>query len=140
MARKDGPKMGLQNFGLSSLLVVFLALSLLTFAALSLSSAKNDDELSLKLAEHRADYYSACSKAEEILAEIAASDSLPAEVDGISISNDNDVIRYHISVGETQILRIAAQKVQGNWVFTDYSLYTNEPWSAQESLTLIPLE
>ena len=46
---------GFPNIGLSSLLIVFLILCLTTFALLALSTAKSDDTLSKKLADHRTD-------------------------------------------------------------------------------------
>lgn len=58
------------TIGLSSLLIIFLVLSLTTFALLALSTAKSDHALSQKLAEHRTDYYTTSSKAEVILDKI----------------------------------------------------------------------
>ena len=58
------------NIGSASLLVIFLILCLVTFAILSLSSAKSDYSFSERLAAHKTVYYEASSKAEEILDEI----------------------------------------------------------------------
>ncbi|MGC4020345.1 MAG: hypothetical protein QM793_14725 [Muricomes sp.] len=55
------------NIGSSSLLVVFLVLCLVTFATLSLSSAKSDYNFSKKLAERRTEYYQASGKAQLLL-------------------------------------------------------------------------
>lgn len=60
------------NIGTSSLLVIFLILCLVTFAILTLTSAKSDADFSEKLAHHKTNYYAACNTAESTLDEIDA--------------------------------------------------------------------
>ena len=58
------------NIGSSLLLVIFLVLCLVTFATLSLSSARSAYGFSSRLAERKTDYYRASSQAETILDQI----------------------------------------------------------------------
>lgn len=58
------------NIGSSLLLVIFLVLCLVTFATLSLSSARSDYSFSSRSAERRTEYYQACNLAEDVLAQI----------------------------------------------------------------------
>lgn len=67
---KDKQQSYFVNIGSSSLLVIFLVLCLVTFAILSLSSARSDYSFSERLAAHRANYYEASSKAEDVTGEI----------------------------------------------------------------------
>ena len=60
------------NIGTSSLLVIFLILCLVTFAILTLTSAKSDADFAEKLAHHKTNYYAACTTAESTLDEIDA--------------------------------------------------------------------
>ena len=60
------------NIGASSLLVIFLILCLVTFAILTLTSAKSDTDFAEKLAHHKTNYYTACNTAESTLDEIDA--------------------------------------------------------------------
>lgn len=60
------------NIGASSLLVIFLILCLVTFAILTLTSAKSDTDFAEKLAHHKTNYYAACNTAESTLDEIDA--------------------------------------------------------------------
>lgn len=69
---KDKQQSYFVNIGSSSLLVIFLILCLVTFAILSLSSARSDYSFSERLAEHRKEYYEASERAEMIVAEIDA--------------------------------------------------------------------
>lgn len=55
------------NIGASSLLVIFLILCLVTFAILTLTSAKSDADFAEKLAYHKTNYYAACNTAESTL-------------------------------------------------------------------------
>ena len=60
------------NIGASSLLVIFLILCLVTFAILTLTSAKSDADFAEKLVHHKTNYYAACNTAESTLDEIDA--------------------------------------------------------------------
>ncbi|MCR4650290.1 MAG: hypothetical protein K5662_00905 [Lachnospiraceae bacterium] len=53
------------NIGSSSLLLIFVVLSLVSFAVLSLSSATADRKLEQKALDHTYAYYNACNEAEE---------------------------------------------------------------------------
>lgn len=68
--KKEKAQTSFVNIGSASLLVIFLILCLVTFAILSLSSAKSDYSFSERLAVHKTEYYEASSRAEEILDEI----------------------------------------------------------------------
>lgn len=114
---------GFPNIGLSSLLIVFLILCLTTFALLALSTAKSDDTLSKKLADHRTDYYVASSQAEEILAQIdtileqkqnqslAGTDFSNIDNTSISINTEEnlDVLSYSVPMKKDRILSVKLQ-------------------------------
>ena len=55
------------NLGTSSLLLIFVVLSLVSFAVLSLSSALSDKKLTDKAVDKNVAYYEACNKAQEML-------------------------------------------------------------------------
>lgn len=59
------------NIGASSLLVVFLVLCIATFAGLSLSAAKSDENAATQLAERRSAYYEASNRSESLVQLIA---------------------------------------------------------------------
>ena len=58
------------NLGTSSLLLIFVVLSLVSFAVLSLSSALSDKKLTDKTVDKNVAYYEACNEAYEKLADI----------------------------------------------------------------------
>lgn len=122
---KEKNSTGFPNIGLSSLLIVFLVLCLTTFALLALSTAKSDNTLSEKFASHRTDYYTASSRAEEILAQI---DTLLEQnqendvrnmdfssIENTSISIDVDtkeypaILSYAVPMENNQILSVKLQ-------------------------------
>ncbi len=59
------------TIGVSSLLVVFIILCLVTFACLSLSTAKSDYEFAKKNAAYKTAYYKACNQAEQNINDLA---------------------------------------------------------------------
>lgn len=67
---KDKQQSYFVNIGSSSLLVIFLVLCLVTFAILSLSSARSDYSFSEKMAAHKQEYYEASERAEVVIGEI----------------------------------------------------------------------
>ena len=58
------------NLGTSSLLLIFVVMSLVSFAVLSLSSALSDKKLTDKTVDKNVSYYSACNEAYEKLADL----------------------------------------------------------------------
>ena len=58
------------NVGSSSILLVFVLLCLVLFAALSIISANADNKLTKKVLERTTSYYSACNEAESAMAEL----------------------------------------------------------------------
>ena len=58
------------NLGTSSLLLIFVVLSLVSFAVLSLSSALSDKKLTDKTVNRNIAYYEACNLAQEKIAQL----------------------------------------------------------------------
>lgn len=63
-------KFPITNIGSVSLLMIFIVLCMVTFAALSLSTAATDYRSAQTLADHTTAYYKASGKAEKKLAEV----------------------------------------------------------------------
>ncbi len=68
--QKDNKTEPFINIGSSLLMVIFLILCLVTFATLSLTSARSDYSFSERAAKRRTQYYQACNTAEDVLAQI----------------------------------------------------------------------
>lgn len=118
---KDKQQSYYVNIGSSSLLVIFLVLCLVTFAILSLSSARSDYSFSERLAAHKQTYYEASAKAEEavdeidrILCETAVDVDLIGQPDaGNSGEASERLQEYFARIGETlQEARIEDVSVQ----------------------------
>ncbi len=58
------------NVGSSSLLIIFVVVCLVSFAALSIVSANSDYKLTKRMAERETNYYAACNDANQTLADI----------------------------------------------------------------------
>ena len=67
---KKRKSIGSMSLGSSILLLVFVVVSLVSFAVLSLSSAITDKKLTTQISEKNSSYYQACNLAEEYLAQI----------------------------------------------------------------------
>ena len=117
--------------GVSSILVIFVLLCLVTFATLSLVSARADRNLSQKAVDHTLEYYTASNQAEQILAQAntrssvadcAAQASSSAEYQTLAVSalaalgelEDTDgsvTLCYSVPINENQTLRCAVVAV-----------------------------
>lgn len=67
---KKRKSIGSMSLGSSILLLVFVIVSLVSFAVLSLSSAITDKKLTTQISEKNSSYYQSCNLAEEYLAQI----------------------------------------------------------------------
>ena len=67
MSKKDNFPL---NIGMSSILLIFVVLCLISFSILSIASANADKKLSQKILNRSIAYYNACNQAEETLKNI----------------------------------------------------------------------
>ena len=93
------------NIGSASILLIFVLLCLISFAALSIVSANADSKLTAKVLERTNAYYEACNEAETSLAEI---DKTLIRVYLESESADD----YFASVGHSKSFNIAISELQ----------------------------
>lgn len=91
------------NIDASSLLVIFLILCLVTFAILTLTSAKSDADFAEKLAHHKTNYYAACNTAESTLDKIDAvlADAWQLHTDTGKNSINNDSSQPNLTSSDT---------------------------------------
>ena len=73
------------NIGTISLMMIFIVLCMVTFAALSLSSAAGDARAGQKMQAHLEEYYNASNEAEALLAK---ADRICADAAGVSLDTE----------------------------------------------------
>lgn len=156
------------NIGSASLMVIFLVLTLVTFAVLSLSGARSDQKLSERLAAHKTQYYAADLRAEEItgsidniLAEQAALsfedftaylESVKKELDGTQIDGctvtcdfqEEPLLLFSVPVSDRQKLEVRLRITDFTQEFTYYKIQTwqilsDESWEGDQSVRLLPM-
>lgn len=155
------------NLGSASLLVIFLVLSLVTFAVLALVSAVSDYNLSRKQAEYKAAYYEANVKAEEILADIdeylaklTVTDGWNEVVDELEEKQLREVslscqiqegetepeVIYQIPVSEKQALQVILKLHKGEERETEiqfsiaaWQVISTQDWEGNQTLQLLPM-
>lgn len=135
------------QIGTSYLLVIFVILCLVTFAALSLSSALKDQSYTRKAAEHQTSYASACSDASSRLADIDqalhASDPYEAlqRIEGIStdIQDDGWLITWEVPVTASHHLEIAvmADPANGTRRIVSWKEAASSEWTQQTTLPVL---
>ncbi len=106
MTRRVG---GNLNIGTSSLLLIFIVLSLVSFAVLSLSSALTDKKLTQSNLDRTKSYYEACNAAENKLKDIDG--QLYEEYKNTGkIRNDIDEMTFTINDSQELYVRIATHE------------------------------
>lgn len=123
------------HIGSSSLLVIFVILCLVTFAALALASAQRDYAFSSRMAQRKAAYYQASNAAEERLASIdeALSQGTPVKAEDLS---------YQIPIGERQALSVVLTTDAGSDTFyqiKSWQIINTVDWKDDEPLPLLPI-
>ncbi|MBQ0027798.1 MAG: hypothetical protein KBS96_04270 [Lachnospiraceae bacterium] len=102
MKRRVGSNL---NIGTSSLLLIFIVLSLVSFAVLSLSSALTDKNMVMQTMQRSTDYYNACNAAEHKLAEINASLTTAYADNALT----NGIHDFEININSNQKLYVALE-------------------------------
>ena len=141
--KKRGSYPGIQ-IGTSYLLVIFVILCLVTFATLSLSSAKRDQSYSQQLAGRETAYCEANAKAAQIMAQIddafAKEDpvfairQIEAEEDGANLD-----ISYVVPVTDSQNLEveILVDPVKGTQKVVKWKESASEKWEEKSTLPVL---
>lgn len=120
--KKTGRKNSVISTGTVSIVLIFVLLSMLTFAVLSLVSAQADLRLSAKSAQRTTDYYEAENSANDVLIEIdklvkteagSCSDEnelakrISEKIDaGVQVEADGGRLSYEVPAGEEQSLEV----------------------------------
>lgn len=135
--------------GVSSLLLIFVSLCLITFAVLSFSSAQADFKLSSKMASHTKEYYNACNKANEKLGEIDRIladtfhqahteteyfSSLEKALDGYF--SEDHTVHFQISIDQDQLLSVVLEISYPS--FADDTFYTVRQWKTVNTADWTP--
>lgn len=158
------------NIGSSSLLMLFVVISLVTFAILSLSSAQSDYTLSKRLASRKTEYYKASADAEAIIAQIdqileeqanSAGDNKALyyknicnnlngkEITGIPLSCDTIknkiLLTFSIPIHEKEVLHIVLNLTDYTQSDTYYTIQawqvlSTNSWKADQSIQLLSME
>lgn len=130
------------NIGITSIVLIFVLLCLLTFSVLSLVSAKADYNLSLKSAQRTSDYYESENQASVILHTIVSClkeqavstdagqffTGVRASLEGqdsISFQDDRH-LSYQVPLGDKQILSV--HLTISDVPFDDGNLYQIDSW------------
>ena len=102
------------SIGASSLLVIIVVLSLVCFAALSITSASADLRLSQKLADRTSSYYKACNEAQTTLKDLSVSLSSIYEESRNEDEYDQkikesltDSLTFSCPMNENQVLQVS---------------------------------
>ncbi len=97
------------HIGASSLLVVFLVLCLVIFAALSLTSAQNDAAYSGRAADRRTAFYTACNQAEQLLDEIDSrleAQGPEADLSDLGVTAEDGLLNFSVPLNDTQAIAV----------------------------------
>ena len=138
--KKRGSYPGIQ-IGTSYLLVIFVILCLVTFATLSLSSAKRDQSYSQQLAGRETAYCEANAKAiddafakEDPVFAIRQIEGVTAEEDGANLD-----ISYVVPVTDSQNLEveILADPVKGTQKVVKWKESASEKWEEKSTLPVL---
>ena len=147
--KKDKQQSSFVNIGSSSLLIIFLILSLITFAILSLSGAKSDYSFSQRLANHKTAYYEASNRAERILGQIdealAANETLDGQqLEGIAIQAQEGIITFSVPMEENQALLVELEvndytQDETYYTIKTWQIISTKAWESDQSIQLLPM-
>lgn len=155
---QNEPRKSIISTGTASIVLIFVLLSLLTFAVLSLASAQANLRLSRKSADRTTDYYAAENAAndillqlEDIMAGCAAGGEADFsrrvfarldEIEGVAFSRGDGILSYSVPLGADQALCVSLA-LSGetlpngkNYQITAWNTTSEYDWGADQSLNL----
>lgn len=115
------------NIGASSILIIFILLSLVSFATLSLITARSDYMLSRSYAERVQTYY-------------AAQNEATARWNELNQHPQEDVVSYQIPVGDNQQLCVTLRfsPTEKTYLAEEWKTESIGTWEGDETLHLFP--
>lgn len=125
---KNKERFSLPAVGLSSLLVIFVALCLAVFAQLALSTAKADDKLSDQGHQAIVDYYQAEREADTIIA-LLRNGKIP---EGVTF--EDGVYSFQCVISDTQVLEVEVKLEGDSHTILRWQTVSTAEWEADESL------
>ena len=159
---RNKPKKSIISTGTTSIVLIFVMLSMLTFSVLSLISAQANLRLSRLSADRTTDYYAAENAANDILIQInsALEDAYPlaanaqdftdrvrsalADDDTITFS-DGSHLSYQVPLGENQVLAVELALTyetadRGNhYLITSWQAVSGYDWNPDDTLHLMSI-
>ena len=144
----------MMNMGMALLITIFVVLCLVTFAALSLVGARNDQRNSEKLAEATTAYYSATNRAYEIIDKIEAAmeENTKSDVnwsavgkklpEGVTFTEKDRTAAFTIPVNERKTLEVKlellAKKSGGKQVrIVELKEVAQQSWHGDDHLPVL---
>lgn len=137
---KKRPPRAIISTGTTSIVLIFVMLSLLTFSVLSLVSAQANLRLSRKSAERTTDYYEAENHANAILTELLTTDDPEALAAASNVTfTDDGRASYQVPLGEDQVLAVEVTlPADGQPCRIErWQAVSNYDWNADEPLNLL---
>ena len=107
------------TIGISSLLVVFIILCLVTFACLSLSTARSDYDFAKKNADHK----TACSEAEKLISD--------------STSGKSDDTSWTVPIDDKSALNVEIEKNGESCTITSWQVVSTVKRDYNQNMNLI---
>lgn len=145
MSKKDNFPL---NIGMSSILLIFVVLCLISFSILSIASANADKKLSQKILNRSIAYYNACNQAEETLKNIdselakAYTDSTDEESYLTFVSSYENT--YEFPISDLQSLQVRLNYIypttayQSCYEIASWKVVTSQELEYDEQLHVIP--
>ena len=129
------------GLGGASLTLIFAVLCMAIFTVLALASAQREQTLTDKLAASTSAYYAADSRAVEIevkLREALARGETPSEIDGVTVTAQDDTYTYACPIDERRTLAVVLKAARNQLPVTLQTLQWCEistaDWTPQEEL------
>ena len=133
---------GGMGVGSSSIMLIFAVLCLTVFSLISLSVAQNDKSLVDIEAKLVTEYYAADELAENILAEILGSDSIPDEIRGVRIDKEWDwdliaeTAAFSCPISDVKQLDVKVAVSDGSYDILIWKMINTGDWVIDDTLNV----
>lgn len=124
------------SVGGATMVMLFSVLCLTIFSVLALVTANNEWKLAQKSADAISAYYAADSQAARVYHSLSQAGEVSdgAEIEGITVSAQDDIIMYTVPIDEAQQLEVMLCAVEDGWEVLTWKVVRTAAWEADETI------
>ena len=125
---------GGNGIGSASIILIFAVLCMTIFALISFRTAIADKAMVDTQEQFVKEYYDADARAEQILAKILEADIIPQEINGVSITAEQETVSFVCPMSDTKALYVEVAVYENTYDILKWKIQDIGSWVIDDKL------